>query len=65
MRVPIDDTTGCALCRFMRGVAFGGAGAAVIGFPAHWLGFDQQTTLIDAFFGALIIGGWLNRWVSG
>ncbi|MCX8050010.1 MAG: hypothetical protein N3A55_10205 [Methylohalobius sp.] len=42
----------CALCRVMRGMAFGGLGAAVGGFGALWLGAPRQTALMAAVVGA-------------
>ncbi len=65
MGVPADKGTGCVLCRVMRGLAFGGFGAAVGGFGAKGLGADDQTAMIAALFGALIIGGLLNRRLGG
>ncbi len=65
MGAPAGNDTGCVLCRVMRGVAFGGFGAAVCGFGAKGLGADDQTAMIAALFGALIIGGLLNRRLGG
>lgn len=60
-----DDAANCPLCRFMRGVAFGGLGAALGGFGATWLGAELQTAMIAALFGTLIVGGVLNRRLGG
>lgn len=39
----------------MRALAFSGIGAAVGGLTAKWLGADQQTVIIAAFFCALAL----------
>jgi uncharacterized membrane protein YfcA len=45
----------CAICRFMRALAFSGIGAAVGGLTAKWLGADLQTIMLAAFFCALFL----------
>ena len=49
------DYRNCFLCRVMRGMAFGGLGAALFGVPAKWLGAPQHEVAYYALFGALTI----------
>ncbi len=51
----------CAICRFMRALAFSAIGAAVTGFPARWFGLEQENVILVAFFGALAAVIWANR----
>lgn len=39
----------------MRGMAFGGLGAALFGIPARYLGAAQDTVIYSALFGALLL----------
>jgi uncharacterized membrane protein YfcA len=50
-----NNGLGCAMCRFMRALAFSGIGAAVGGLTAKWLGADMQTIMLAAFFCALAL----------
>ncbi len=52
---------GCTFCRFMRALAFSGLGAAVFGLGAKWLGADQQTTIISAMMGSIVLVSWVSR----
>ena len=45
----------------MRGMAFGGLGAALFGLPARWLGADQSEIIYAALFGALLLNLVFNR----
>jgi hypothetical protein len=51
----------CFLCRVMRGMAFGGFGAALFGLPAHWLGAPRDEVVYYALFGALLVTVLANR----
>jgi hypothetical protein len=51
----------CAVCRFMRALAFSAIGGGVTGFTARWLGMEQQNVILVAFFGALAAVIWANR----
>lgn len=51
----------CFLCRLMRGLAFGGLGAALFALPAKWLGADHNTLVYIALFGALLVTVLFNR----
>ena len=56
-----DPYTSCAVCRFMRALAFSAIGAGAAGYTALWLGVDQDNVMIIAFFGALAAVLWANR----
>jgi len=56
-----DNLAACALCRFMRALAFSAVGAAVCGLTAKWLGADQQTIIFSALFGSIALVSWVNR----
>ena len=43
----------CAVCRFMRGLAFSAMGGGAAGYAALGLGLDRGNAIIAAFFGAL------------
>ncbi|WP_428607815.1 hypothetical protein [Sedimenticola sp.] len=43
----------CAVCRFMRSLAFSAIGGGVAGYTALGLGLSQSNAIIAAFFGAL------------
>lgn len=51
----------CAVCRFMRGMAFSAIGGGVAGYGALALGFSRENAIIAAFFGALGLVLLLNR----
>ncbi len=55
----------CFLCRIMRGLAFGGMGAALFALPAKWLGADQNNLVYAAMFGALLVTVIFNRKPAG
>ena len=55
------DTVNCPLCRVMRGMAFGGLGAALGGFGSLWLGASQQDAMLYALFGALALTAFMQR----
>lgn len=55
------NSQNCFLCRVMRGLAFGGLGAALGGYSALWLGMSQGNAIIAALFGALFITTLTNR----
>ena len=65
MRQSSRHDSECALCRFMRGLAFGGLGAAVGGLGARWVGAEPTTWMVAALLGALVIGGLLERLLGG
>jgi hypothetical protein len=56
-----DPYASCAICRFMRALAFSAMGAGVTGYTALWLGMEQNSVMIIAFFGALGAVVWANR----
>lgn len=51
----------CAVCRFMRGLAFSAIGGGVVGYAALGLGLDRSSAIIAAFFGALGAVLWADR----
>ncbi len=51
----------CILCRVVRGMAFGGLGAALFGLPAKWLGASPNGVIYAALFGALAVTAWFTR----
>ncbi|MEN8178656.1 MAG: hypothetical protein ABFS39_08550 [Pseudomonadota bacterium] len=55
----------CALCRVMRGLAFGGMGAAIGGYGAILFGVDRQEAMFYALFGALALTAFILRKKSG
>ncbi len=56
-----DPYSSCAICRFMRALAFSAIGAAVAGYGALWMGMGQDAVMLVAFFGALAAVVWANR----
>ena len=48
----------CMFCRFLRSLAFSAIGAGVAGYSALFLGLDQRSAMIAAFFGALFLVAW-------
>lgn len=51
----------CVLCRVMRGLAFGGMGAALGGYGAIFFGADKNEVIYYALFGALALTAILTR----
>lgn len=51
----------CPLCRVMRGLAFGGIGAAIGGYGSLLLGADRNDAVYYALFGALAVTAILTR----
>lgn len=55
------DNNRCTLCRVMRGLAFGGLGAAIGGYGALFLGADQDEAIYYALFGAIALTAIVQR----
>lgn len=55
------DASNCTLCRVMRGLAFGGMGAAVGGYGAIFFGVDRNEAIYYALFGALALTAIVER----
>ena len=55
------DQTNCVLCRVMRGIAFGGLGAAIGGYGSLLLGADRNDAIYYALFGALALTAIVQR----
>lgn len=51
----------CVLCRVMRGLAFGGLGAAIGGYGSMLFGADRNDAIYFAIFGALVLTGVVLR----
>jgi hypothetical protein len=51
----------CTLCRVMRGLAFGGMGAAIGGYGALFFGADKNEAIYYALFGALALTAIVTR----
>jgi hypothetical protein len=51
----------CVLCRVMRGLAFGGMGAAIGGYGALFLGASRGDAIYYALFGALALTVMVTR----
>ena len=51
----------CTLCRVMRGLAFGGIGAAIGGYGALLFGAERGEAIYYALFGALVLTAFLQR----
>jgi hypothetical protein len=49
---PFDN---CVLCRVMRGLAFGGLGAAIGGYGSMLFGVERDQAIYFALFGALAL----------
>jgi hypothetical protein len=60
-----SSASNCILCRVMRGLAFGGMGAAIGGFGSMLLGASQQDAVYYALFGALALTAFVQRKKSG
>jgi len=56
-----DRYQSCALCRFMRSLAFSAIGAAIGGYGAIFMGLERSNAIIAAFFGALALVVWVSR----
>ena len=55
------DHRNCFLCRVLRGMAFGGMGAALFALPAKWLGADSTNVVYAGLAGALFLTVLFNR----
>ncbi|MES9946713.1 MAG: hypothetical protein ABW080_17305 [Candidatus Thiodiazotropha sp.] len=55
------DHRNCTLCRVMRGLAFGGIGAAIGGYGAIFFGAERGDAIYYALFGALALTAFLQR----
>lgn len=55
------DLSNCVLCRVMRGLAFGGLGAAIGGYGAILFGVERNEAIYFALFGALVLTGIVLR----
>ncbi|MBT2970712.1 MAG: hypothetical protein B6D72_10230 [gamma proteobacterium symbiont of Ctena orbiculata] len=55
------DNSNCTLCRMMRGLAFGGIGAAIGGYGSLLLGAERSEAVYYALFGALAMTVILQR----
>ncbi len=55
------DLSNCVLCRVMRGLAFGGLGAAIGGYGSMLFGADINQAIYFALFGALALTGIVLR----
>ncbi|MES9993907.1 MAG: hypothetical protein ABW098_18310 [Candidatus Thiodiazotropha sp.] len=55
------DSRNCTLCRVMRGLAFGGIGAAIGGYGSLLLGAERNEAIYYALFGALALTAILQR----
>ncbi len=51
----------CAVCRFMRGMAFSALGGGAAGYLALSLGMSRSNAIVAAFFGALAAVLWAGR----
>ncbi len=56
-----NDDRSCTLCRVMRGLAFGGLGAAIGGYGAILFGVDRQEAMYYALVGALALTAFVQR----
>ena len=59
------DQGSCAVCRFLRALAFSAIGGGVAGYGALGLGLDRENAMLAAFFGALAAVLWAGRRRSG
>ncbi|MEW8316726.1 MAG: hypothetical protein AB2669_17455 [Candidatus Thiodiazotropha endolucinida] len=55
------DNRNCTLCRVMRGLAFGGIGAAIGGYGALLFGVERSDAIYYALFGAVALAAFLQR----
>lgn len=51
----------CTLCRVMRGLAFGGLGAAIGGYGAILFGVNRTDAMFYALFGAIALTAFMQR----
>lgn len=56
-----NNSSNCVLCRMMRGLAFGGLGAAIGGYGSMFLGASRQDAMLYALFGALALTAFMQR----
>lgn len=56
-----SDYRNCTLCRVMRGLAFGGLGAALGGFGSMLFGVERTEAMYYALFGALALTAFMQR----
>lgn len=59
--MPASIDSNCTLCRVMRGLAFGGIGAAVGGYGALFFGAERGDAIYYALFGALALTALVQR----
>ncbi|MCU7796732.1 MAG: hypothetical protein KZQ75_06345 [Candidatus Thiodiazotropha sp. (ex Myrtea spinifera)] len=59
--MPKVDATNCTLCRVMRGLAFGGMGAAIGGYGSMLFGADKSDAVYYALFGAIALTAIVQR----
>jgi hypothetical protein len=57
----MSESANCVLCRVMRGLAFGGMGAAIGGYGSMFFGADKQQAIYFALFGALALTAFVER----
>ena len=55
------DLSNCVLCRVMRGIAFGGLGAAIGGYGSMLFGASRNDAIYYALFGALALTAIVTR----
>ncbi|MGD8909214.1 MAG: hypothetical protein PVI92_07680 [Chromatiales bacterium] len=51
----------CVICRIMRGLAFGGIGAAIGGYGSMLFGAGKDEAIYFALFGALALTAFMQR----
>lgn len=56
-----DRYRSCAICRFMRSLAFSAIGGGLAGYGALAMGLTREGAIIAAFFGALGAVLWVSR----
>ncbi len=59
--MPSAAGSNCTLCRVMRGLAFGGIGAAIGGYGALFFGVERSDAIYYALFGALALTAFVQR----
>jgi hypothetical protein len=55
------NSSKCVLCRVMRGLAFGGLGAAIGGYGSMLFGAGKDEAIYFALFGALALTAFMQR----
>jgi len=55
------NSSNCVLCRVMRGLAFGGLGAAIGGYGAMLFGVESNEAIYFALLGALAMTAFVQR----